>query len=212
MGGMAKAKVTPSTKQSKLARVFPYLLIVAGIIGIICSLILTHDQIAIWQNPNYHPSCSLNPIVSCGTVIDSKQGHIFGIPAPFYGLMMFPVLVFVGVAMLAGAKFKRWFWLLVQAGAVGGIVFALWLFWLSLYTVHALCPFCLTVDVAVYAAAWYITLYNIEQKVITVPAQLQKLARWARQHHLDLLILWYLIVFVWIMHHFWYYFGKHLPF
>lgn len=204
------ATATPT--RSKLSRWLPYILIVGGIIGIVCSLVLTYDQIKVWQDVNYQPACSLNPILSCGSVINSDQGHILGIPGPFYGLLAFPVLVTIGAAMLAGATFKRWFWIGVQLGAIGGIGYALWLFWLSLFKIHALCPFCLTVDAAVYVMAWYITLYNIEQKVIVIPKILRGVALFARRHHLDLLVLWFLLVTAFILNHFWYYFGKHLPF
>lgn len=201
---MAKAKTLT------LERVLPWILIAAGTIGIVCALVLTYDQIRIWQNPNYHPACSLNPVVSCGSVINSKQGDIFGIPGPFFGLITFPVLVTVGTAMLAGAKFKRWFWLGLEAGAIGGVAYALWLFFLSVYKVHALCPFCLTVDVMVYTTSWYITLYELEKGFVKLPGQLQGAGKFARRHHLDILALWFIAVFVFILHHFWYYYGKHL--
>lgn len=197
---------------SKLVRWFPYILIAVGIVGIVCSLILTYDQIKVWEDPNYNPVCSLNPIVSCGSVIDSGEGHILGIPGPMYGLLAFPVLLTVGVAMLAGATFKRWFWQGLQIGAVAGVGYALWMFWLSLFSINALCPFCLVVDVAVYTGAWYITLYNIQQKYVSVPKFLQGAAKFARQHHLDLLVLWLAVLTAYTLYHFWYYFGKHLPF
>lgn len=200
------------TQTSKLARRFPWILIAAGIVGIVCSLILTYDQVQVWKNPSYSPACSLNPILSCGTVIDSQQGHVFGVPGPFFGLLAFPVLVTVGAAMLTGATFKRWFWIGLELGVIGGVGYALWLFWLSLFTVHALCPFCLAVDVAVYTAAWYVTLYLIEQKIVVLPAALAGSGTFARKHHLDLLVLWLLLVAAFILYHFWYYFGKHLPF
>lgn len=206
---MVMAKVEQKTK---LVRWFPYLLIIVGIVGIICSLVLTYDQIKVWEDPNYSPACSLNPIVSCGSVIDSKEGHLFGIPGPFFGLLAFPVLLTIGVAMLAGATFKRWFWQGLQIGAIAGVGYALWMFWLSLFTINALCPFCLVVDVAVYIGAWYITLYNIQQKYIGVPKALQGAAKFARQHHLDLIVLWLLALAAYTLYHFWYYFGKHLPF
>jgi uncharacterized membrane protein len=194
-----------------LKKIFPYLLIIAGVLGIICSLVLIYDQIRIWENPNYIPACSLNPVVSCGTVINSKQGDIFRIPAPIWGLIAFPVLVTFGAAMLAGAKFQRWFWLGLQACITGGFAFAIWLFLLSMYKVHALCPFCLSVDIVVYTSFWYITLYNIDQKNIVLAKGIsQKIYGFIRRHHLDILMFWFLIIIIWILQHFWYYYGKHL--
>jgi uncharacterized membrane protein len=204
--------MTKVEQKSKLVRWLPYILIVVGVIGIVSSLVLTYDQIQIWEDPSYSPVCSLNPIVSCGSVIDSNEGHLFGIPGPFFGLLAFPVLLTIGVAMLAGATFKRWFWQGLQIGAVVGVGYALWMFWLSIFRINALCPFCLVVDVAVYTAAWYITLYNIQQKFIGVPKALQGAAKFARQHHLDILVLWIAALSAYTLYHFWYYFGKHLPF
>ena len=197
-------------KNFSLQKVLPWLLVIGGLIGIAASLILVYDQIRIWENPSFQPACDLNPIVSCGTVISSKQGEIFGIPAPILGLLAFPALVVVGAALLAGTKLKRWFWLGLQAGVIGGVGFALWLFWLSLYKVHALCPFCLTVDVVVYTLAWYVTLYNIQTKVIVLKGTWQKIGFFARRHHLDILLFWFLLVAIYILHHFWYYFGRHI--
>lgn len=196
-------------KTTELAKGLPWLLIIGGVIGILCSVILVHDQVAIWKNPNFVPACSLNPVVNCGTVIDSKQGEVFGIPAPFFGLLVFPALVTIGTAILAGAKLKRWFWQWLGAGAVGGVAFALWLFWLSMYKVHALCPFCLMVDVVVYAIAWYVTLYNLEHGYLILPKRLDRVARFARKHHLDILIAWLLLLVVLILNHFWYYYGQY---
>jgi uncharacterized membrane protein len=202
----------PMTKDKKLSleKALPWILIIGGIVGIICALVLTYDQIKIWQNPHYQPACSLNPVVSCGSVINSKQGELFGIPGPFFGLITFPVLVTVGAAMLAGARFKRWFWLGLEAGAIGGIGYALWLFLLSMYRVHALCPFCLTVDIAVYTTSWYITLYTLAEGFVKLPRRLTGVGDFARRHHFDILLLWFVILAAWILKHFWYYYGKHL--
>jgi uncharacterized membrane protein len=206
-----KAKVEV-IKQTKLERYLPWMLTVGGIIGLICSLVLTYDQVKVWENPAFQPACNLNPILSCGNVMNSGEGHILGIPGPFFGLITFAILTTIGMALLAGAKLKRWFWQGLQLGALAGVGYALWLFWLSLFKIHALCPFCLAVDTVVYILAWYITLYNIEKGHIAVPSFLQGVARFARRHHLDLLVLWFLIVAGYILYHFWYYFGKHLPF
>ena len=196
-------------KNYSFAKVLPWLLTIGGIIGIICSLVLTYDQIQIWKTPNYRPDCNLNPIVSCGSVINSGQGDVLGIPAPFFGLIAFGVLTTVGVALLSGAKFKRWFWIGLEIGAIGGVASAFWLFLLSMYKVHALCPFCLSVDVVVYTLFWYISLHNLQAGHIKLPARCKGLQAFLVRHHLDILLLWFLILFVWIMHHFWYFYGKY---
>ena len=202
-------KPTQTLKLPNFAKVLPWILTIGGILGIIFSLLLTYDQIKIWQNPNYIPSCSLNPVISCGSVINSGQGDILGIPGPFFGLISFGVLTTVGVALLAGAKFKRWFWIGLEAGVLGGLGFALWLFFVSMYRVHALCPYCLSVDVVVYTTAWYVTLYNIQAGNIKLGKKLKPITDFFVRHHLDILILWVIVVAALILNHFWYYYGKY---
>jgi uncharacterized membrane protein len=198
-------------KSITLAQALPWILIIGGVIGLICSFVLTYDQIRIWQDPSYHPACNLNPVVSCGSVINSKQGDIFGIPGPFFGLAVFPVLVTLGVIVASGTKLKRWIWQGLQLGVIGGLLWALLLFYLSIYRVHALCPFCLTVDAVIYILVWYVTLYNIEAKNIPIPkGWAERAATFARKHHLDIIVFWFLLVIAFILKHFWYYYGQHL--
>jgi uncharacterized membrane protein len=202
---MSKFKLT-------LEKAIPYLLIVAGIIGLISSFAITYDKMKLLENPSYRPSCNLNPIISCGSVMQSKQGEAFGFPNPWLGLAAFAILLTIGMGMLAGAKFKRWFWLGLEAGTLFGIGFVHWLFFESVYRIHALCPWCMAVWVVVIASFWYVTLYNLQTGVIKLPKgkSWSKLGVFLRQHHLDIIILWYLIIVFLIFKHFWYYFGSHL--
>lgn len=210
---VAKAKkALQGVTNTKLERFLPYLLIFAGIVGILAAGIITQDKLELAANPNFKPSCSLNPVISCGSVMVSKQAHAFGFPNPFIGLVGFPILVTTGVLLLSGVKPKRWWWWGMQAGLTFGVLFAHWLAFQSVYRIHALCIYCMCVWVVVIASFWYVTLYNLQLSRAKIPAKLLPVVNFARKHHLDLLILWYLIIFFLIMHHFWYYFGKHLPF
>jgi uncharacterized membrane protein len=168
------------------------------------------DKIQILKDPSYVPSCDLNPILSCGDVMQSKQANVFGFPNPFIGLGAFPILLCVGMAMLAGAKFKRWFWLTLQAGTVFGLAFIHWLFFQSVYRINALCPWCMVVWVATITTFWYVLLYNVDNRYISLPSgKAQSVYKWVRRHHLDLLVLWFLIIGALILNHFWYYYGKY---
>lgn len=202
--------MSPMFKKVTLSKAVPYILIVGGVIGLICSFIITQDKLKLAENPHFVPSCNLNPVISCGSVMASKQGSLFGFPNPWIGLAAFAVLVTVGVAILAGATFKRWFWLGLEAGIVLGLIFAYWLLIESIYRIKALCPYCLTVDVVVITTVWYITLYNIQEGHIQLPARLIGLGDFARKHHLDILLFWFIILIAIILQHFWYYYGKFL--
>lgn len=191
-----------------LKSVLPYLIIVTSIIGFISSAVLVYDQIQIWQYHGYVPSCNVNPVLSCGSVIDSKEGHVFGIPAPFFGLITFSIIGTVGVILASGARLKRWVWLGMQMTVMAGVVFAVWLFWLSIYKIHGLCPFCLLTDAAVYTMAWYVTLFNIEQGYILKSNKFRYVNRFIRKHHLEILISIFLIIVIYIIQHFWYYYSR----
>lgn len=189
-------------------RFLPWLLVIAGTIGLICAFIIMFEKIQLYTNPQYTPGCDLNPIISCGSVMKSDQSNAFGFPNPILGLAFFPILITVGMALFAGATFKRWFWLGLQAGAVFGLLFVHWLFYQTTYNIQALCPYCIVVWMVTIPTFLYVTLHNIERGFISLPARLKPAGDFARRHHLDILILWYLVITALILQHFWYYFGS----
>ena len=199
---------TTQAAHNRLGKWYPILLIVCSIIGLIASFIISYEKEALLKNPKFRPGCDLNPIISCGSVMSSPQGSVFGFPNAWIGLVGFGVLITVGVGVLAGARYARWFWLTMLTTISAGLVFAYWLLYQSMFNIHALCPYCLTVDVMVITLAWYTKLYLIDQGIIRIPAKLKAVAGFGRKHHLDLFVLWLLIVTAFIIHHFWYYFGR----
>lgn len=214
-----------------LEKTLPWILLIGGIIGYACAFIILFDKIQLLKNPGYIPACDLNPIISCGNIMESQQSNAFGFPNPFIGLGAFPVLAVIGGAMLAGATFKRWFWLGLQAGLVFALGFVHWLFYQSVYSIGALCPWCMVVWVVTITTFWYVTLYNIDKGHLRWPGSQanagkaatkksatttasqsattpQRLYAWIRRHHLDILVLWFLVIFALILKHFWYYYGR----
>jgi uncharacterized membrane protein len=197
---MARTKIT-------LEKALPYILMICGLIGIYCAFVLTQDKLRVLENPNTHLSCSIDPIISCGNVIQSKQGTAFGFPNPYLGLAGFAALVTIGLALKAGATFKRWFWLLIEGGMLFAVGFVHWLFFETVYSIGALCIYCIAVWVITITSFWYVTMYNHDRGFIRLPKQLQPAHRWVRRHHLDILLLWFLILGGLILKHFWYYYG-----
>lgn len=193
-----------------LAPAMPYILAIGGLIGIVCSFILSNDTIESLKNPNFVPTCNLNPVLSCGSVMHSAQGSAFGFPNPWIGLIGFTAMLTVGIGMLAGAKFKRWFWLAFEFGLAGGVIFAYWLLYQSVYRIQSLCPFCLTVDVVMTTVFWYLSLYIVREQHLTPHRKLIGVFDFARRYHFEILISWFLIMVLLVLHHFWYYYGQFL--
>ena len=137
-----------------------WLLLVGGLIGAVAAFVLTLERIALLRDPSYVPSCSINPVLSCGSVMTTDQAAIFGFPNPLIGVAAFPVVAATGAALLAGARLARWYWLALQVGVLGGAVMVGWLFFQSLYRINALCPYCMVVWLVVVPIAVYVTRRN----------------------------------------------------
>ncbi len=194
-------------KQHGWRRYFAWLLVAGGGLGLLASLTLSIEKVQLLQDPDFIPSCNLNPILSCGSVMMSDQASAFGFPNPYIGIASFAVLITVGMAMLAGATFKRWFWLGLQAGTVFGVSFVHWLMYQSIFNIGSLCLYCMLVWAVTIPIFWYTLLMNITSGHITVPSRLRGAADFALRHHFDALIVWYLLIAGVILKHFWYYFG-----
>jgi len=194
-----------------LGQALPWLLVIGGFIGLLCSSIIMYDKIALAQDPSFRPGCDLNPVISCGSVMQSWQATAFwNIPNPFIGMMAFPVVIATGMAVLAGARLKRWYWLGLEVGTVLGLGFVHWLFFQSVYDINALCPYCMVVWAVTITTFWYVTLHNIQTGHIKLKGWLQQVGFFARRHHLDILLFWLLLIAFFILKHFWYYYGEQL--
>lgn len=204
---MLMVKAEKPQAKTKLERYLPWLLIVAGILGTIFSFVIMIEKINLLENPGYQTSCDINPIISCGSVMQAEQSNLMGFPNPIIGLMAFPALATIGLALLAGAALKRWFWLGIQAGLFLGLVFVHWLFFQTVYNINAICPYCTGVWIVTIASFWYVLLYNLRKGFIRVPDSWGGVAGFMQRHHVDILVLWYLVLTVLILNHFWYYFG-----
>jgi uncharacterized membrane protein len=192
---------------SRWERIYPYLLVVGALIGLLAAGVLMVDKLKLAQDAGFNPNCNLNPIFSCTSVMKSHEANAFGFPNPIIGLASFGIVVTAGMALLAGAKFKRWFWLGLQAGTLFGVSFVHWLFYRSVYDIGALCLYCMVVWVVTIMMFWYTLLYNLKNGYIKTPARLERLVAFGQANHVGILIIWYLTIATLILSHFWYYFG-----
>ncbi|MCS0602292.1 vitamin K epoxide reductase family protein [Streptomyces sp. LP11] len=151
------------------SRPFALLLIVTGALGVLASLVITIDKIQLLKDPHFSPSCNLSPVLSCTNVMQSAQASVIGFPNPLLGLMTYPVVTAVGVALLAGARFRRWFWLGLNAGTALGTGFCMRLMTQALYEIGALCLWCSLAWAATIAMFWYTTAHNLRHGILRAP-------------------------------------------
>ncbi|MFB2583612.1 vitamin K epoxide reductase family protein [Herbiconiux liukaitaii] len=139
------------------------LLIVGGIAGWYAAFDLTLEKIQTLINPDYVPTCNISPLVTCGPNMASEQGSVFGFPNPVIGVAAFVVPILIGFAILAGARFAKWFWVLFNLGLAGGMVFVCWLIGQSIFVLGTLCPYCMVVWAAMIPMFLYVTAFNLKQ-------------------------------------------------
>ncbi|MFV0130851.1 vitamin K epoxide reductase family protein [Streptomyces sp. HMX112] len=155
-------------------RAFAWMLVITGAAGVLAAWIITLDKFRLLENPNYKPGCSLNPIVSCGNIMKSEQASVFGFPNPMLGLVTYGMVIAIGVALLSGARFRRWYWLGLNAGTLFGVGFCTWLMYQSLYHINSLCLWCCLAWVATIVMFWYVTSHNVRKGLLRAPGAVER--------------------------------------
>lgn len=155
-------------------RSLAWLLVATGAAGLLASWVITLDKFLLLEDPDFKPACSLNPVVSCGSVMKSAQAAVFGFPNPMLGLAAYGVVVCVGAGLLAGARHHRWFWLGLNAGTAFGTGFCAWLMVQSLYSINALCLWCCLAWVATLLMFWAVTAHNVSSGRLPAPGPLRE--------------------------------------
>ena len=152
------------------SRPFALLLVLCGAAGLLASWVITLDKFKLLEDPDFVPGCSLNPVLSCGSVMESDQAEVFGFPNPMLGLVAYGIVICVGISLLARATYPRWYWLAFEAGCLFGIGFVSWLQFESLYRINALCLWCCLAWIATITLFWYVTSFVVRAGLLPAPA------------------------------------------
>jgi uncharacterized membrane protein len=173
--------------------------LIAGIVGLTAAVTLTVEKVKLLENPAYVPSCSINPVLSCGSVMVTPQASEFGFPNSLLGVVAFTVVVVAGVLAVAKVSLPQWFWGGLAAGTLLGAVFVHWLIYQSLYVIGALCPYCMVV--------WTMTipLLAVVSSIALRPLAGNGFARALYQWRWSLVALWFTGLILLILVRFWAY-------
>lgn len=176
--------------------------LIAGVVGLIASVTLTVENFHALLNTSYVPSCDLNPILSCGSVMTTPQAAVFGFPNPVIGIVAFTAVVLTGVLAVAKVALPRWYWTTMAVATLLGVVFVHWLIFQSLYRIGELCPYCMVV--------WSITipLLVVVMSIAFAPASAERRSAAAGMLHRwrwSITTLWFTAVILLIVARFWEY-------
>jgi uncharacterized membrane protein len=171
--------------------------LIAGVLGLASALTLTVEKIEILINPDYVPSCSINPVLSCGSVMVTPQASAFGFPNPLIGIVSFTVVLVTAVLALAKVRLPRWYWAGLATGSLLGVAFIHWLIFQSLYRIGALCPYCMVV----WAVA--IPLLVVVASIALQPRLEHGVAGVLHRWRWSLVTLWFAALILMILARFW---------
>ncbi|MGE0216801.1 vitamin K epoxide reductase family protein [Mycolicibacterium sp.] len=174
--------------------------LIAGVLGLAAALTLTVEKIELLINPDYVPSCSINPVLSCGSVMITPQASVFGFPNPLIGIVSFTLVLVTGVLAVGKVSLPRWYWAGLAVGTLLGAAFVHWLIFQSLYRIGALCPYCMvvwavTIPLLVVTAGIALQPQNSDSPVVRV------LYTW----RWSVVALWFTAVLLLILERFWNY-------
>ncbi|WP_375339563.1 vitamin K epoxide reductase family protein [Microbacterium rhizophilus] len=136
-------------------------LVIAGAVGWWAAYSLTMERFELLANPGAAASCDFSVLVQCTANLESPQGSAFGFPNPILGLACWVAPIVVGMAILAGARFATWFWLLFLAGMTFAFGFVLWLIGQSIFVLGTLCPWCMVTWVVTIPSFYAVLLHTL---------------------------------------------------
>jgi len=183
-----------STRPGRLPLPFAITLIVTGIVGWWAAFSLTLDKIAVLKHPDAVLDCNVSVLVQCGKNLASWQGSVLGFPNPIIGLAAWIAPIVVGVSLLAGARFARWYWVLFNLGVAGAMTFVIWLMHESIFDLGTLCPWCMLTWSMVIPLFLTVTVRNAAEGVFGT--RLQPFGRAATRWLVPATVIAYAVVLI----------------
>lgn len=180
-----------SSKKSNGQRIsYPKILVFGSLIGLVASFWQAAERVQMLKFPNDALSCNLNPVVDCGAVLGNKLSAVFGPPNAFIGMVVFTMLFALGLHRLTGGTWTSLVSKVVVFFSKIIMLFSLWFFWVSLYSIGKVCIFCLFI----WAVSMPIGIYGVKdylENAKNLPTYQANLRDFLSKHHFNLLIVVY---------------------
>jgi uncharacterized membrane protein len=151
-------------------------LVIAGLVGWWAAFSLLSERLRLLADPTATATCDFSVLIQCGKNLDSWQGSLFGFPNPILGVAGWIAPIVVGMALLAGARFARWFWWLFTAGMTAAFVFVLWLIGQSIYVLGTLCPWCMVTWLVAIPSFYAVLIHVLRTGVVPAPRGIRRAA------------------------------------
>jgi len=196
-----------------IQKIYPHMLIVLSLIGLLASAILMNDTYKIAINPGVELPCNINPLISCTSIATKWQSSVFGFPNPILGIISFSLLFGVALALTYHvipdekrhgviSSQKKYFWTLVNYGSLASFIFVIWFYYESLYSIGNLCLYCMIVWIVTWPIFLYTTIWNIKEKHFSLNRIHKKFDDFLFKYHPQILVIVYLIAIFLILFRF----------
>jgi uncharacterized membrane protein len=153
---------TPQVPLADRPRILGIFLVLAGVAGLTAAYNLSVDKVTALISPTTVLNCDRSLIVQCSANLKSWQGSLFGFPNPLIGLGGFVAPIIIGIAILAGARFARWYWVAFTIGVIGALALIIFLISQSVFVIATLCLWCALVWTFTIPLFWLVTLYSLK--------------------------------------------------
>ena len=87
----------------------------------------------------------------CGTVNESTYSAVLGVPIAFIGLISYAAIAVMAILAMRGWEYREWVPLAVFGISLSGSLYSLYLTYLELFVIHAICPWCVASAVIMFA-------------------------------------------------------------
>jgi uncharacterized membrane protein len=151
-------------------------LVVAGSVGWWAAFSLLTEKLHLLADPSATASCDFSVLIQCGKNLDSWQGSVFGFANPILGVAGWVAPIVVGMALLAGARFARWFWWLFTLGLTFAFGFVVWLIAQSIYELGTLCPWCMVTWAVTIPTYYLVVLHVLRTGLLPAPPAVRRAA------------------------------------
>ncbi|MDO8736340.1 MAG: vitamin K epoxide reductase family protein [Thermoleophilia bacterium] len=115
------------------------IIIFLAVLGIADSGYALHQHYA----PPETSACDFNATVSCTAINQSEYSVLLGMPVAALGMAGYALIAGLAAAMIFRFRERTVAWLLL-ALAIPALVFSLWLTWIEIFVLKAVCPLCVT--------------------------------------------------------------------
>lgn len=124
---------------------YPRMLVGLSSIGLIASFWQAAERVHMLKFPAQPLSCNISPVVDCSGVLNQRVSAIFGPPNAFIGMVAFTLLLAFGMQRATGGEWTRPVRFVVVALSKIMLLFSLWFFTVSVFSIGKICIFCIAI-------------------------------------------------------------------